>query len=295
MFSRKSRGFTLIELLVVIAIIAILAAILFPVFAKAREKARQTSCSSNLKQLGLAFAQYLSDNNSTYPAMINSTLVWTLAGGVGIPSMVQVPAVQTFNTACVFTGDFVPWQVATFPYGRNAGLYKCPSWESNDRSTVHYVSNPWMHRRSESFVVNFADRYGVGIARVPVLIDGTNDPQSDLISGGLGLVPNDGDNTPSPCGWPNDFDNHAQHTFPEIVSGLDDFRVIEPRHSGSCNLLFGDGHVKSLKWMCQLICLDRTPIGGGAPSTCPATFLPPTNPAVFPYASLGNADWINCP
>ena len=58
---RKQRGFTLIELLVVIAIIAILAAILFPVFARAREKARQTSCLSNLKQLGLASRMYAQD------------------------------------------------------------------------------------------------------------------------------------------------------------------------------------------------------------------------------------------
>ncbi len=62
-----SKGFTLIELLVVIAIIAILAAILFPVFAKARDKARQTSCLSNMKQLGLAFMMYAQDNDETFP------------------------------------------------------------------------------------------------------------------------------------------------------------------------------------------------------------------------------------
>jgi len=63
----RRTGFTLIELLVVIAIIAILAAILFPVFAQAREKARQTSCLSNLKQIGLGFMQYVQDNDETYP------------------------------------------------------------------------------------------------------------------------------------------------------------------------------------------------------------------------------------
>lgn len=63
----SDRGFTLIELLVVIAIIALLAAILFPVFAKAREKARQTTCLSNEKQLGLGFLQYISDYDETYP------------------------------------------------------------------------------------------------------------------------------------------------------------------------------------------------------------------------------------
>ena len=65
--SRKIKGFTLIELLVVIAIIAILAAILFPVFAKARSKARQATCLSNTKQIGLGIMQYVQDYDETYP------------------------------------------------------------------------------------------------------------------------------------------------------------------------------------------------------------------------------------
>src|SRR5512137_1152715 len=74
----KRRAFTLIELLVVIAIIAILAAILFPVFAKAREKARQSSCQSNLKQIGLAFMQYAQDYDEQYP--YNDPVAYDAAG-----------------------------------------------------------------------------------------------------------------------------------------------------------------------------------------------------------------------
>ena len=65
--TRNHQGFTLIELLVVIAIIAILASILFPVFARARENARRTSCSSNLKQIGLGILQYVQDYDELYP------------------------------------------------------------------------------------------------------------------------------------------------------------------------------------------------------------------------------------
>src|SRR5437588_7739 len=66
-YAKATRGFTLIELLVVIAIIAILAAILFPVFARARENARRTACISNVKQIGLAWMMYVQDYDETFP------------------------------------------------------------------------------------------------------------------------------------------------------------------------------------------------------------------------------------
>ncbi len=76
------KGFTLIELLVVIAIIAILAAILFPVFAKAREKARQTSCLSNMKQIGLASMMYAQDYDERLPGSCGPRTDW----GVPLPT-----------------------------------------------------------------------------------------------------------------------------------------------------------------------------------------------------------------
>lgn len=95
----KRRGFTLIELLVVIAIIAILAAILFPVFAQVREKARQITCLSNSNQLGLGFMQYVQDNDETYPFQI--TTGGSSAGGDG-------------------------WATQIYPYVKSTGVYKCP-------------------------------------------------------------------------------------------------------------------------------------------------------------------------
>ena len=99
------RGFTLIELLVVIAIIAILASILFPVFSRAREKARQSSCQSNLKQLGLAAAMYSQDYDETY-----------------------VSAYREVDGTDGFTGTDYSWRVALMPYIRNVQIFQCPSY-----------------------------------------------------------------------------------------------------------------------------------------------------------------------
>jgi len=96
MIRRRKSGFTLIELLVVIAIIAILAAILFPVFAKAREKARQASCLSNEKQIGLAILQYTQDFDETFPLRNNNQY------------------------------GFSPWDIEIMPYVKDLHVFMCP-------------------------------------------------------------------------------------------------------------------------------------------------------------------------
>jgi len=136
----KNKGFTLIELLVVIAIIAILVAILFPVFAAAREKARQTACMSNLKQIGLATMQYVQDYDELYyPHRINCTdptgvnLVQCSEytnDEVPWAGLDQVAGTATVASGLGTSNERLFWMYLLEPYIKNYGVFKCPDQQA---------------------------------------------------------------------------------------------------------------------------------------------------------------------
>jgi len=139
----KTLGFTLIELLVVIAIIAILAAILFPVFAQAREKARAISCISNLKQIGTAAFMYAQDYDEVHLPM------WTQGGKDPV--------------AGEYAGNGVGWRnwwpALLQPYVKNLGVFECPSNPFNWRGRVTWGADPSAGKGIFANCVNVADSY----------------------------------------------------------------------------------------------------------------------------------------
>ena len=223
------RGFTLIELLVVIAIIAILAAILFPVFAKAREKARQASCQSNLKQIALAFLMYMQDYDGRWPKW-----QWGAVGGGGTPT----PAAPQ-------------WYVRLYPYVKNIQLFQCPSRSDNGGCRWCYA-NPDDGRYLNTFPEFRQIHYGYN---EPMSNNCCNRGQeSDMKHPAEVLLV--GDCFASLGGWEAN-NLHILYRYAcagtghpcigcggTVPSNAEDYAP----HNGGSNIAFADGHVKWERW-----------------------------------------------
>jgi len=249
-FKRLREGFTLIELLVVIAIIAILAAILFPVFAQAREAARKASCQSNLKQLGNAIALYSADYDGY------------LVGGGG--DCYGSPA------GCASMGNPLPgqqWQWVIQPYVKNWQLYKCPSDpKSILNAPVSYgINNVALNAEGGGFGVNES---AVGApADTVMLMEIGEGAWAELnnreTTDGVRMV---GDNTV----W------DAWDRVSKVNPGWS-WNDTQPRHSGGGNVLWVDGHVKYSKLGQCTNSLPNRNIGNGMPFAKITGTTPPRN------------------
>jgi prepilin-type N-terminal cleavage/methylation domain-containing protein/prepilin-type processing-associated H-X9-DG protein len=260
---RELRGFTLIELLVVIAIIAILAAILFPVFARARENARRSSCQSNLKQLALGFHQYTQDYDERMP----------------LPGWFTVPN-GSYNAGAggprkaYHVGSFVTtWADEIEPYIKSTQIFTCPSDpKPNQYATTSGVGSLGAISYGMNYALNGWSHYGYALPNF--VVDGTYwylyspggaSPNGTLYGQSMAKVISASNkilladvyhNTYYPScimnpettssgniyySWPPAaFDQ----TSPYGASAESTFQVSGGRHFGGANVAYIDGHVK---------------------------------------------------
>ena len=215
----RNTGFTLIELLVVIAIIAILAAILFPVFAQARESARRTVCLSNVKQAGLAFAMYVQDYDETTPAVVH------MGGGKD--------------------DDFYG---VLQPYVKNIWMFYCPDrneWtldNQGDDCSGQESINP--EKRCIGYGYNWGIISGV---RLGVIGDRIHFP-GGYIEPGISLA---SITAPADMMVYADTGDNPRYTicsnyiFQYYTSLTSNSQL---RHGGQLNVNFADGHAKAMRW-----------------------------------------------
>ena len=231
--ARASRsGFTLVELLVVIAIISILAAILFPVFARARENARRSSCMSNLKQMGLAWMQYTQDYDEK---AVPSGLEGLSFGNIGNGDRVL------WNGQVRFTGDNAadtafadPSRSPMWPYMKNSQFTGCPSatFEANWWGVTHYgYNNMYIGGYGDwNVAAGTTSPNAARMTKLPTSLARIPKPSEiALFADAAGAFPN-------PARYPWLYPPSANVT-----------PTAHARHLETCTVAFVDGHVKSLR------------------------------------------------
>ena len=228
-FHHRQNAFTLIELLVVIAIIAILAAILFPVFVRARENARRSSCQSNLKQIGLGIMQYTQDYDERLPA-------WSYG-----PS-------TTSNSTTSYK-----WIDAVFTYVKSEQLFTCPSDGAANNRYVYYrnltaASNLFLGSYAANSMYRETDASSnatppTGDSGVGVALAAIEDPAGTVWAGdGLRV---DGTSSALLFGYNKLATQPA--TPISTINGVQNIDRLYARHLDTAVILYTDGHVKSQK------------------------------------------------
>jgi len=242
---RSYRGFTLIELLVVIAIIAILAAILFPVFAQAREKARGISCLSNTKQIGLSFMMYIQDYDETFPlGAVQATTPGQWLWNFSVP----VPADWSSDTThpAVLAAPW-HWGNSIQTYTKNYGIFACPSGSPFKQPQARYTyATPRKAPQDVSYTFNgllsgFSQAGVAQSATLPLLWEG----RGKIKASGAALT-----NPNLVCDDPNSPCVYVPRGATACATGngstgtmfvLDGTMFI---HSQGANFIFADGHAK---------------------------------------------------
>lgn len=226
---RRNRGFTLIELFVVIAIIAILAAILFPVFAQAREKARSARCQSNLKQLATAILMYAQDYD-----------------GHWVPAY-YYPAGQGNTTLGLYW-----WYDLIQPYARSYDVWICPSWQGS----YDYGRKPLPADRPKPLRFSYAFNEVAFNAIDPALRGNwTAPPNAGGYTINVDTSPTDSE-IENPAQLFAALDGYDIDIYGPHKTDLPHWTERKPdgwtrkQHSGVMNVVFADGHVKAVWQSC---------------------------------------------